>query len=182
MPRIPYPDLDEAHERIRKIWEGLPIKLNVFRILLHAERNVEPLLRLGGTILARQDLAGNLRELAILRVAHLSKAPYEWVQHVPIALQTGCTQAQVDALERGDVSAACFDGKERAVLTFTDEVVKDVRPSDQALQALEQHLSSREVVELTIAIGFYMLMARVMEVTGIEVEPAQGDRLVRNMS
>jgi hypothetical protein len=33
-------------------------------------------------------------------------------------------------------------------------------------------------MELTIAIGFYMLMARIMEVSGIEIEAPAGDRLL----
>jgi alkylhydroperoxidase family enzyme len=179
MPRIAYPDLDALHPKVREALDALPAKLNIFRISALAERNFEPMMRLGGTILSRQELAGNLRELAILRVARLSGAEYEWVQHVPIAEMTGCTKKQVAALDRGDAGAACFDEKERAVLAFTDEVVRGVRPSDDALGALRQHLSDREVMELTIAIGFYMLMARIMEVSGIEVEAPAGDRIVR---
>jgi len=179
MPRIAYPDLAELHPKVRAALDSLPAKLNIFRISTLAERNFEPMMRLGGTILARQELAGNLRELAILRVARLSGAEYEWVQHVPIAQRAGCTKEQIEALDRGDAQAACFDEKERAVLTFTDEVLESVRPSDDTLGALQKHVSDREVMELTIAIGFYMLMARIMEVSGIEVEAPIGDEIVQ---
>lgn len=178
MPRIDYPDPASLHEKVRSALEALPGPLNIFRISSLAERNFEPMMRLGGTILGRQDLPGNLRELAILRVARLSKAEYEWVQHVPIAENTGCTKEQIEALERDDSSAACFDEKERAVLDFTDQVVRDVRPSDETLERAKSHLSDREVMELTIAVGFYMLMARIMEVSGIEVEPPMGAKIV----
>lgn len=179
MPRLDYPDLDTLHPKVREALDALPAKLNIFKISTLAERNFEPMMRLGGTILARQNLAGNLRELAILRVARLSNAEYEWVQHVPIAELTGCTKEQIEALNRDDASAACFDEKERALLAFTDEVVKNVRPSDAALAECKKHLPDREVMELTVAIGFYMLMARIMEVSGIEVEPPRADELVQ---
>lgn len=179
MPRIDFPDIDALHPKVKSALDALPAPLNIFRISALAERNFEPMMRLGGTILNRQQLAGNLRELAILRVARLSNAEYEWVQHVPIAEMVGCTKEQITALDRGDATAACFDEKERAVLAFTDEVVRDTRPSDDALAKLKAHCPDREVMELTIAIGFYMLMARIMEVSGIEVEAPVGDKIVR---
>ncbi|MDG2308328.1 MAG: carboxymuconolactone decarboxylase family protein [Candidatus Binatia bacterium] len=182
MPRIDYPNLDELHPKVRAALDGLPKPLNIFKISTLAERNFEPMMRLGGTILSRQQLAGNLRELAILRVAQLSSAEYEWVQHVPIAEMVGCTKEQIAALEIGDATASCFEDKERAVLAFTDEVLKDVRPTDDALTALKAHCPDREVMELTIAIGFYMLMARIMEVSGIETEAPVGDQIVRAAS
>jgi len=178
MPRISYPHLEALHPKVRAALDALPANLAIFRIAALAERNFEPMMQLGGTILTRQELAGNLRELAILRVARLSGAEYEWVQHVPIAERAGCTKEQVAALDRGDAGAACFDDRERAVLAFTDEVLRDVRPSDECLDGLKQHLSDREVMELTVAIGFYMLMARIMEVSGIEVEPPMGDEII----
>lgn len=179
MPRIDFPDTDALHPKVKNALDALPAPLGIFRISALAERNFEPMMRLGGTILNRQQLSGNLRELAILRVARLSNAEYEWVQHVPIAEMVGCTKEQIAALDRGDATAACFDDKERAVLAFTDEVVRNTRPSDETLAHLKAHCPDREVMELTIAIGFYMLMARIMEVSGIEVEAPVGDKIVQ---
>jgi len=179
MPRLDYPDLEALHPKVRESLETMAAPLNIFRISALAERNFRPLMRLGGTILRRQDLPGNLRELAILRVARLSGAEYEWVQHVPIARATGCAAAQIEAIEAGETRSDCFDACEASVLAFTDEVVERTRPSDAALQELKQHLGEREIMELTIAIGFYMLMARIMEVSGIELDEPVGERLLK---
>jgi len=181
MPRIPYVDLDLAHERVREIYESLPVKLNLFRMFAHAERNFQPLLQLGGTILARQQLEAKFREHAILYIAAISAARYEWVQHVPIARAAGVTEEQISALEAQQIGSKCFDSAERAVLEFTAEVVRDVRPSDATLAALRAHLSDREVVELTLAIGYYMMVARVMEATGVELEEPGGHHIVANL-
>ncbi len=182
MARMPYANLEQAHPKVREVYDSLPVKINLFRMLAHAERNYRPLLELGGTILSRQTLAAKLREHAILYVAQLSQARYEWVQHVPIALGVGITQEQIDAIEREDVRAACFDRGERAVLEFTRQVVREVRPSDQALANLREALGDREVVELTLAIGYYMMMARLMEVTGVDVDRAAGAEIVKSLA
>jgi alkylhydroperoxidase family enzyme len=154
------------------------VKLNIFRIMAHAETCFRPLLRLGTSILAGQQLSGKLRELAILRVARLSRAEYEWVQHVPIARAAGVSDAQVQALERGEPDAACFDEVEQAVLRFTAEVVRDVCASQATFDAVAKHLPPREIVELLLAIGFYMTMARLMVATKIDLDPPAGTVVV----
>jgi alkylhydroperoxidase family enzyme len=178
MARIPYVEPATAPPAVREVLERLPVKLNIFRLMAHAETNFRPLLRLGTSILAEQQLSAKLRELAILRVARLSPAEYEWVQHVPIAKSVGATDAQIAALERGDVKAACFDPVEALVLRFTTEVVEKVGASEVTFAEMQRHFSPREIVELILAIGFYMTIARLMETTKIDLDPPAGTRVV----
>ncbi len=178
MARLPYVDPATAPAPVREILEQLPVKLNIFRMMAHAETDLRPLLGLGTAILARQQLDAKLRELAILRVATLSPARYEWVQHVPIARATGATEAQVAALERDDIAAACFDPLEHAVLRFTTEVVREVRASDATFRDVAGRLSPREVVELVVTVGYYMLVARLLETTAVDLDPPAGTRVV----
>lgn len=178
MARIPYVDPATAPQHVRELLEQLPASLNIFRVMAHAESSFRPLMRLGAAILGRQKLSGALRELAILRVAKLSAAPYEWVQHVPIALAAGVTRDQVDALERGNAAAACFSETEQIFLRFTDEVVRDVGASDATFAAMAERFSTQEIVEAVLAIGFYMTMARLMQTTGIDLEPDAGTKII----
>ena len=171
MARIPYVEPAQAPPAVREILERLPVQLNIFKLMAHAETDFVNLLRLGSTILGQQALPAKLRELAILRVAALSGARYEWVQHAPIARGVGVRDAQIEALERGQDDAPCFDEIERGVLRFTREVVRDVKPSDAAFAAVHGGLGSRQTVELIVAIGFYMLIARLMETAEIDLDP-----------
>ena len=170
MARLPYVDPDGASEPVRRALERVP-PLNVFRMVANAETAFRPWLALGGALLSSLELDARVRELAILRVGRLSGAEYEWVQHVPIALAVGATEEQVAAIDRGDLDDASLSELERAVLRFTTEVVQDVRASDEALDAVRAAgLSPREVVELLLVIGQYMLVARVAETAGIEID------------
>jgi alkylhydroperoxidase family enzyme len=181
MARIPYVEIDTAPPAAKDVLERLPIKLNIFKMMAHAETNFRPLMRLGQSILTEQQLPAKLRELAILRVARLSKAEYEWVQHVPIAKMTGASDEQVAALTRDDASAACFDPVERVVLRATDEIVRDGGPSDATFAELQSHFSNREIVELVLAVGFYMVMARLMISTRIDIDEAAGARVLASI-
>jgi alkylhydroperoxidase family enzyme len=181
MARLPYVDPATAPERVRETLAGVAAPLKIFNMMAHAESNLRSLLRLGGTILSKQQLSGRLRELAVLRVAKLSGARYEWQQHVPIGQAAGITEAQTVALDAGNIDAACFDRRERLVLRFTDEVVRDVRASDDTFAQMRRQFSPREIVELILAVGYYMMIARLLETTGVDLEPDAETGLIDSM-
>jgi 4-carboxymuconolactone decarboxylase len=174
MARLPYVDPATAPERVREALERLPVPLNIFRMVAHAETAFPEFMRLGGAILGRLELAPRLRELVILRVAKLSPSIYEWTQHVPIGKATGVTDEQIAALEKGDVSASCFDETDRLVLRFVDETVREVKVSDATFAKAAARFSPREVVELVLTVGFYMMVARLLESTAVDVDPPAG--------
>lgn len=168
MARLPYVDPAGAPDEVRSALERVP-PLNIFRMLAHAETAFRPWLRFGGALLGAAALDARLRELAILRVAQLTPgADYEWVQHVPILLAVGGTEAEVAALQTGDLEA--FGEVERLVLRFTEEVVRDASPSEAVWTAVSTRFGPREIVELLLTIGQYMMLGRVMATTRIDID------------
>src|SRR5215468_7665734 len=101
MSRLPLIDPEATGGDIRASFDRMPIQLNVFKMLAHAETNFIPAMRFANSILHKQKLCHIHRELLILEVAQQERAAYEWRQHVPIALGLGVTQQQIDAIERG---------------------------------------------------------------------------------
>jgi alkylhydroperoxidase family enzyme len=158
--------------------ERLPVELNIFKMLANAETLFRPFLGLGTAILGSMSLSPRTRELVILHVGRLSRGEYEWVQHVPIAAAVGVTPEQTAAIERGDVTAACFGAEDRAVLRFTTEVLRDVKASDAAFREVQAYLDPRRIMELILTIGYYMIIARVTETTDIDVDGPVGMRVV----
>jgi alkylhydroperoxidase family enzyme len=177
LAHLPYVNADELSERPRRALEALP-ELNIFRMLAHAETAFVPVVRLGGAILTEQQLDPKLRELTILQVARLTPAEYEWVQHVPIAKGVGASDAEVGAIERGELEDEALGEDERLVLRFTTDVVTDARPSEATLEAVKGRFPPREIVELLLTIGYYMALARVMETTGLDLDEPAGMQVV----
>jgi alkylhydroperoxidase family enzyme len=178
MARIPYRAAEEAEGRVREVLEAGP-QLNIFRLMAHADSAYIPWLRWGGALLGELQLDPVLRELAILRVARLTPgAEYEWVQHDPIAIAVGATREQVDALRRDDIESEALSDAERAVLRFTSAVVQDAQVDDETFAAVREVLPPREIVELLMVIGNYMLVGRVMAALEIDLdEPIGGEAL-----
>ncbi len=179
MARIPYPNVEDLPEKIRTAAENLP-PLNIMKMFLNAPTNAIPLLSLGQSILTKQELDNHLRELAILRVAHLTGANYEWTQHVPIARSLGFSEERIEAVRRGPDSGL-FDGVECAVLSFTDDALRNTSASDATFDAVEKHLGHRALVEITLAIGFYQMLARLLETAEVAIEEPS-DSFVRDVT
>jgi alkylhydroperoxidase family enzyme len=53
---------------------------------------------------------------------------------------------------------------------FTDEVVRDLAPSDATLAALRALVSDQVVVNLVLTAGCYMTVARLIATSGIELD------------
>jgi len=132
---------------------------------------------MGNGLLHRCELDPQLRELAILRVGRLSRAAYEVFQHERIAREVGVEDGKIAALRDATVEAPAFTDHEKAVLRFTDDVVRSVRASDRNLKAVQAFLSPGAVIELTLTIGYYMMVCRLLETTGVEGEEGQAEWL-----
>ncbi len=174
MARIPYVDPASTSPEVRAAFDRIGLELNIFRLLAHADTAFEPFLRFAGALLTRLQLDPVLRELAILEVARLSGADYEWVQHAAIATAVGVTDEQVAAVENGDLDASCLSDPQRAVLRFTRETLEHVGVSDRTFEQASAHLSPQEIVELLLVVGAYRMLAGVMEACEIDLDPAVG--------
>ncbi|RYF81055.1 MAG: carboxymuconolactone decarboxylase family protein [Comamonadaceae bacterium] len=136
---------------------------NLYRILAHAPTLAPGFVQFGVAVLTDMELPADLRELVILRIGHMSGARYEIDHHRPMARAAGVAAQKVDAVLTDGMADAGWTELERAVLRFTEEVLRDVKASAQAYEAVAAHLSHRALVELMLTIGQYMGLARLLE-------------------
>jgi 4-carboxymuconolactone decarboxylase len=167
MPRIPYPDVSKLPEIMQKTLEFIP--LNVVRINAHASL---PLFQaqgqLGRAVANPEVLEPRLRETVILRVAHLSNSAYELHHHVPLGRAVGLAEAELAAIASRNYAE--LNPLLAAAARFTDEVVMQLSPSDETLANLRKHASDQIVINIVLTIGCYMSIARLIAVTGIELD------------
>ena len=170
MARIPYFDPAQATGRAAEWYKKLP-PLNIFRMMGHSGEMLDGFVRLGNQILAFSRLDPVLREIAIVRVGVLCKAGYEVYQHEAISRRLGMDAAKIAAIHEGP-DAKAFSDLERLVMRYTDDVVANVRASDATFAPLSKHFSYKEMQELTIAIGYYMMVSRFLETFDVDIEDA----------
>jgi alkylhydroperoxidase family enzyme len=108
-------------------------------------------------------------ELVILRVAWRCRSPYEWQQHVPIALRVGLTPDEV-ARVADDAPAGAFTERQRALLAVSDELLARRALSDATWSAVQASLGGREAIELCMLVGHYQGLASTIGALGIELD------------
>jgi alkylhydroperoxidase family enzyme len=170
MARIPYPNREALPERTREFLDKLG-SLNIFRMLSHADHLLEPFVRLGNGFLAKGTLDAVTREIAILRVGYLSDAAYETFQHERIGKRAGMSDALIAAVRQGP-EAEGLSLEQRQVVRYVDDLVHNVRASDTTFEPLRERLSVKQLQELTLVTGYYMMVCRFLNTFGVDIETA----------
>jgi AhpD family alkylhydroperoxidase len=171
MARLPYvdpaePDLRELAQRISEERGRVP---HIYRMLLHSPPMAAGWLNLLTAVRQRGVLSGALRELVIMRIAILNRAPYEADQHAPIARREGVGEDKLAALAQWQDSAA-FGEEERAVLALTDVMTREVQVPEDIFAAVRERFDDRTLTELTITIAAYNMVSRFLEAFEIRSE------------
>jgi AhpD family alkylhydroperoxidase len=173
LARIPYPEV-ENHPEL----EGLTAQIraerggrlsNLYRMLLHNPAVASGWLNLLTAVRQKSLLAGQARELVILRVAVINGAEYEYRAHVPLALKEGLSREQIEALVNWE-EASVFDSRLRAVLAYTDSMTRDIHVPEDIFDGVRKHFNDREIFELTATIAAYNLVSRFLEALQIDEE------------
>ena len=98
------------------------------------------------------------RELAILRIAWLSQAPFEWGSHVKIAKRNGITAEQIEWLIEGS-SAPGWSRQYRAIVRAVEELHFDSMITDDTWADLQNFYNDKKLIELVILAGQYKTVA-----------------------
>ncbi|MEO0883075.1 MAG: carboxymuconolactone decarboxylase family protein [Pseudomonadota bacterium] len=168
MPRIPYSDPKEHPEDTRDLL-GQLAPLNIFRMMANAPHLIGPFVDLGTAFLFKGVLDPIDREIAILRVGYLSNATYETAQHEKIGRDVGMSEPLIDAVKSGP-DAPELTHQQRGIIRFVDDLVVNVRASDDTFQPMLESYGPDGVQELTLITGYYMMVCRFLETFDVEIE------------
>jgi 4-carboxymuconolactone decarboxylase len=137
---------------------------NLLATLVRHPKLTRSFLRFNNHLLFSSTLPARLRELAVLRVAHLSNCEYEWHHHVRMGREVGLTDADIDGVQRGDAS----DELDLAVIRAVDELQDKSVISDATWAALSERLDEQQRMDLVFTIGCYGALAMAINTFGVE--------------
>jgi AhpD family alkylhydroperoxidase len=172
MARIPYVEIESAPRAVQEILRAGPRNTrNIQGLIAHASGNLSGLSAFLGSVLTAQALEPRLRELAILRVAYLTGAEYEWTQHTTLSARAGVSPAQLAAIAEGRTEGIEFSQDEATLLAFVSQFIDTGHPDAPLFGRTRSFLSDREIVELLLAAGAYWALGRLMTALEIDAEP-----------
>jgi AhpD family alkylhydroperoxidase len=153
------PELAEIEASIRAERGDIPL---IYRVLLNSAPLADGWEKMLTAVRNRSSLPPALREMVIIRVAVLNRAPYELEAHRPVALSCGVTEAKIEALRLPQPGVG-FSPLERAVLALTDSMTREVQIEDALFEPLRVHFDARALVELVATIAAYNMVSRFLE-------------------
>lgn len=147
--------------------------LELDRILLHSI----PLARGWNAYLKeiRQNLAicPVLREMAILAVAVLNQADYEFAQHAPVFLNAGGTPAQLDAIRhvgQPTFTPGAFSPLENLACELALAMTRHIEVPHGLMRSLHTALGETQTVELVAVVATYNMVSRFL--VALQIHPA----------
>ncbi|EJL21951.1 carboxymuconolactone decarboxylase family protein [Novosphingobium sp. AP12] len=122
-----------------------------------------------GAALFRGRIAPRERELAVLRVGWLCRAPYEWGQHVAIGYRVGLGPEEIARVRTGS-AAPGWSEHEAAILRGVEELIDDKALSDATWDILARTWDEAQLIEFPMMVGQYVATAYVQNSLRIPLE------------
>ena len=174
-PRIPPLPDDGSDQRVRKLLADAPRDQggrvpNIFTTLARHPDLYARFMPFGGYLLRGGLLSGKVRELLILRTARNTGARYEWSRHLPLARAAGVTAEEIRRVTEGPEAAGWTD-QERHLLRAADELHRDARITAPTWEALAAHYEAAELIEITLLVGQYHMVAFFLNSAGVQLDP-----------
>jgi alkylhydroperoxidase family enzyme len=173
MARISYveeKDRPELAADIAKIKGARGGLINIYKLLLHSPTVCMTWFEHIGAIRWKTQLSPRLREIAIVRIAQAARYAYALQQHVPtIAVPDGVRLEECEALKDWRPSKY-FNEAERAALAYIDAMIAGPEVPDNVFEAMRKHFGEREIVELTVLAGTYIMHNRVFTALRVDLQ------------
>lgn len=163
-PRVPRvqpgtrPELAEIEGRI--LAERGRVSL-LYQVLLNSGPIASGWERMLTAVRNQTGVPADLRELAILRVAVLNGAAFEFDAHVPHAQRAGVGEAKIAALREPGIGPV-FTPLEALVLELTDTMTRSVEVPDALFERLRARFDAKGLVEVVATVAAYNMVSRLL--------------------
>jgi AhpD family alkylhydroperoxidase len=152
------PELAEIEARI--MGERGRISL-LYQVLLNSGPIAAGWERMLTAVRNQTGVPASLRELAILRVAVLNGAAFEFDAHVPHAQRAGVTDEKIAAVSEPGI-AAVFTPIEGLMLELTDAMTRDIKVPNAIIERLREHFDAKGLVEVVATVAAYNMVSRLL--------------------
>ncbi len=152
---IPLPDDGEIRRVLGDSYD--PAKaLNVAKMFAGTDDMCAATLGLVKSVFAAEGIDAKLRQAIILRAATILNVPYEWQANVPMSLNNGLTQDDIDAIGTPD---GIVPQPYALVCAATDELSRQGTLTDATLQRLRDEHGDSGARKLVLMVAWFNLLS-----------------------
>ncbi len=169
MARLPYVDREQLATEDQDL---LTNPINLYRVLANSPEALRQYQPFGQWTRHKGPLNPRLREMAILQIGYLARAPYEWSHHIKIGHDFGVSDDDIRALiTETEGGKSALPELDRAVLRAARQVTTDMRMGDAEFATLRDAFDDDEFIQLILTMAFYNSVVRILATLEVDVEP-----------
>jgi alkylhydroperoxidase family enzyme len=110
-----------------------------------------------------------LRQIAILRQAHLLQSRYEWHQHVFLSRANGVKDKEMDII-KSENPVKSLGEEENFMCRVSDEITLQAKLTDATFQELFKRYSVSLGAELILCLCYVNMLGRFINCTRVQIE------------
>jgi 4-carboxymuconolactone decarboxylase len=154
------PELAQQEERIRAARGRIS---PLYQVLLNSPPLADGWEQMLSAVRNRSSLPADVRELVILRVAVLNRAPYEFEAHVPHARAAGASEAQIAAMREVPLAAAApVTDAQRIAVQLADAMTREIEVPDALFDEVKARFGPQMQLDLVATIAAYNMVSRLL--------------------
>lgn len=113
-----------------------------------------------------------IQQLVIIKTSALNGSAYCMSHNVPLGKKVGLSPAQIAAAQGDDyLTSPALDDRQKAAVRWAEAVTNmTARDDEAAFQAMKQHFSEKQIVELTVFCGMWNYSNRLCEALHVDLE------------
>lgn len=172
MPRVPYIGKDQLPTNQRDIYEQIGKPRGgrvpkVFELFLNSPEFAGKIADVGAHARYISKVPADAREIAVAAAMREIACQYEFTHHLMMAKDAGVRDVVVEGLKAKNTKGMI--PKESVFVDYAKQVVNR-RVNDPTYQAVEHLLGRQGAVDLTMVIGYFLMVGHVMLALGVELE------------
>ena len=140
-----------------------------FSMLLHCPQFAGHMVNLGGYVRFEGSLDMRVRVLAALTVAREFDALYVWGAQTGSARRQGVPETTIAAIR--DKHSRGIPAEDAQIVDFTRDLIRQHRVDSASAKALQTRFGDEQFIELTGAIGYYSMLAMMVNACELEAGP-----------
>ena len=171
-PKLPESEYSEAQRQVAaEIVSGPRGELRgPFVPLIHSPGLASNIQKLGEFVRFGSDIPDGPLEIAVLMTARKLDCANIWESHSRLAAKAGVARDTIVAISSRKTPAG-LAGADADVYAFVSELLDTSKVADTAFDRVEQRWGRKGAMELAGAVGYYSMLAMVLNVAERPLEP-----------